>query len=143
MTWLPRAAEGDEEFARVLGLCPELHRRYTEFLALFTQQRPIDPHLLQRCGARVTALLRFTAQPLEGNAADVEHACLRFTDKFVLDPHGVTDDDAAAVSAHLGDAGLIAFVEALALFDGFARFRAILGITDPDPEPPSNGERQG
>jgi hypothetical protein len=32
----------------------------------------------------------------------------------------------------LGDAGTVALVEALALFDGFIRFRLMLGVEAPD-----------
>lgn len=128
MTWLPRTAAAGGEFERVLGLCPELQLRYSEFVGLLTQRRLLEPALLERCRMRVAALLSSDAEPLDATVLGVERACLAFTDKFVLDPHGVTDDDAAAVVAHLGDAGMIAFVQALALFDGFARFRAILDI---------------
>jgi hypothetical protein len=53
---------------------------------------------------------------------------------FVRDPHAITDADAAAVVEHLGEAGLVALAEALALFDGFCRFRLLLGV-----EPESDG----
>jgi hypothetical protein len=33
---------------------------------------------------------------------------------------------------HLGRPGLVALCEALALFDGFCRFRTILGVEPPD-----------
>jgi alkylhydroperoxidase family enzyme len=59
---------------------------------------------------------------------EIERACLRFAEQFVLDAKGITDADAAAVVAALGDAGTVAFVEALAIFDGFSRFCASLEI---------------
>lgn len=128
MTWLPDVAAGRDDFDGVLELCPELQQRYEEFLALFTQRQLIAPHILEICRRRVAQLLRSEAPPFASDVTDIETACLIFTDKFVLDPHGVTDEDAAAVVAHLGEPGMIAFVQALALFDGFARFRAILDI---------------
>jgi hypothetical protein len=48
----------------------------------------------------------------------------------VLDPHGVDDADTAAVAAHLPPPAMVALIEALALFDGFTRFRLILGVED-------------
>jgi alkylhydroperoxidase family enzyme len=128
MTWLPRTAAETAKLDGVLGLCPELHQRYRDFRALLDQHWPSDHALLNACHARVAALLSAEAEPLDDAVSGVERACLMFTDKFVLDPHGVTDDDAAAVVAHLGEAGMIAFVQTLALFDGFARFHAILDI---------------
>jgi alkylhydroperoxidase family enzyme len=47
---------------------------------------------------------------------------------FVQDPHAITDADVEAVLQHLGEDGVVALVEALALFDGFARFRVALEI---------------
>jgi alkylhydroperoxidase family enzyme len=44
----------------------------------------------------------------------------------------VSDEDAAAVREHLSDKVMVAFTEALAVFDGFTRFRIILGIEGDD-----------
>ena len=41
-------------------------------------------------------------------------------------PRAITDADAAAVVAHLGAPGLVAFAEALAIFDGMTRARLML-----------------
>ena len=60
--------------------------------------------------------------------SETETACLTFAELFVRDPHAIRDSDAAAVVGRLGPEATVAFVEALALFDGFARFRAVLGI---------------
>ena len=46
----------------------------------------------------------------------------------MLDAKGITDADAAAVVDALGDAGTVAFVEALAIFDGFGRFCRMLDV---------------
>ena len=55
-------------------------------------------------------------------------ACLALAEQFVIDPHGVTHEMREAVVAHVGDAGLVALAEALAVFDGFTRFRTQLSI---------------
>jgi hypothetical protein len=47
---------------------------------------------------------------------------------FVRDPHAITDEDTRAVADELGDVSMVALVEAIALFDGFSRFRVMLGI---------------
>lgn len=140
MSWI---APDATTFARVFDLVPELHARFREFAELFPGRRPVDPAVLALCRVRVAQLLGVVPEagelPPETVAAledwraapafcDVERACLAFTEKFVRDPHGVTDADAAAVAAHLSPPALVAFAEALALFDGFTRFRAILGV---------------
>jgi alkylhydroperoxidase family enzyme len=152
MTWLldgEKAALHD-----VFGLRPDLYARYREFASLFWSRRSVEPVLLELCRLRVARLLGCapmpaageTGGPSEGRLAALEdwvasdaftereRACLAFTDRFILDPHAITDDDAAAVARHLPAAEMVAFTEALALFDGFTRFCAILGIdTDNGP----------
>jgi alkylhydroperoxidase family enzyme len=58
----------------------------------------------------------------------LERACLRFAEQFVLDAKAMSDEEAQPVVEALGDAGTVAFVEALAIFDGFGRFCRMLGV---------------
>ena len=155
MTWLPETAAGATAFDRVFGLCPELRADVEAFAELLWTRRPVDPVLLELCRLRIAQILGCTAElqrrsaaalaaglteeriaalddwAASGGFSAVECAALRVAEQFVLDPHGVSDADAAAVTAHLSPAGMVAFVQALAIFDGFTRFRAILGIEDP------------
>ena len=152
MTWLPDTAAGATPFARAFGLRPELFAQYQMFAELFWTRRPVDPVVLELCRLRIAQLLgsatELAARRPEARAAGlteariaaldhwrdtpdfsaVERACLAFAEKFTLDPHGVSDADAAAVTAHLSAPEMVAFTEALAVFDGFTRFRLILGI---------------
>jgi len=59
---------------------------------------------------------------------ELERACLGFAEQYAIDPGGIGDDLAKPVVDALGDAGTIAFVEALAIFDGFTRFCAMLDV---------------
>ena len=156
MTWLPARAGGADPFERVFRLRPNLYEAWREFAEVFYEKQLVDPTLLELARLRVAQLHR-AAWPLsqrrpeapldpqrvaalerwwEGDAFDArERACLRFAEQFVLDASGIGDADAAAVRMALGDAGMVAFVEALALFDGFTRFCVILGIAqDAGPE---------
>lgn len=141
MSWL-----GSESFAAVFGLRPELYADYRGFADTVWQDRLVDPRLLDLCRVRVAQILGWATVPTGLDEArvtalahwqrselfsDRERACLRLADGFVLDPHGVSDDDAAAVAAHLSAAGLVALIEALAVFDGFTRMRLILGAEAP------------
>jgi alkylhydroperoxidase family enzyme len=133
-------------FERALARRPELFEAWRRFTNLFWEKRLIDPALLELCRARVGQMLG-GAVPDAGDAmraarealdprkraaleawwnadcySDVERACLRFAEHFVLDPQQITDAEAHAVVAELGDAGMVAFVEALAILDGFSRF---------------------
>jgi alkylhydroperoxidase family enzyme len=156
MTWLNASVPGATEFDRVFGLCPSLYDDFRHFVSLFWSLRPIDPVILELCQLRIAQLLGGDPAPTFGQQStgvsaappdkiaaleqwreaavfsDRERACLAFAEKFVLQPHGVTDEDAAAVTAHLSDKEMIAFTEALAVFDGFTRFRLALGIKGKD-----------
>jgi len=53
--------------------------------------------------------------------SDAERACLAFTEVYAMDTQALTDDQAAAVKLHFGDAGLVLLVEALGILDGMTR----------------------
>jgi alkylhydroperoxidase family enzyme len=154
VSWLPlpAAAAGADPFERVFALRPNLFEAWRDFSALFWTRRLVDPVVLELCRLRVAQLLgaRYpqsvrtpearAAGLSEGRIAalatwwtsdrfgETERACLRFAEQFTLDAHGITDADAAAVVRALGDAGMVAFVEALAIFDGFSRFCCSLDV---------------
>jgi len=158
VSWLPARADGATALDRVFGLRPNLYADVRALLAVFVERRLVDPILLELCRLRVAQLLGCAPElairwrpardagldeakiavlprwPTHPSFTDAERACLTVAERFVLDPHGLTDDEAAAARAHLGDAGLVALLEALALFDGFARFRVLLGV-----EPEADG----
>jgi alkylhydroperoxidase family enzyme len=148
VTWLPAAAGGVTPLDRVFGLCPELYADYCTFLSHCWSRSQIDPIVLELCSLRVAHLVGCEADRVVRNrpALDArklsalsawptsplftacERACLSFAEQFVMDPHRISDAQAAEVSAHLGPAGLVGLTEVLALFEGFARFRLILGV---------------
>jgi alkylhydroperoxidase family enzyme len=159
MTWLPQQAEGATPFERVLGLRPDLLEAFRSFHAQFWEHGLVDPVLLELCRLRVAHVLDCPAELGirhrgtreagldEGKLAQleswkssdafnrVERAVLAYTDGFVLDPHGISNEVVAAVTDALGEAGAVALTEALAIFDGFARFRIALEIDGPDEAP--------
>jgi hypothetical protein len=154
MTWLPETATGATPIERAFGLRPELSTACRDFIALFWEAPLLDPALLELCRIRVGQMIgaevpdlcdamraarAALAPPRIAGLADwwnrdvysaTERACLRFAEQFVLDPQAIGDGDAADVVAALGDAGTVAFVEVLALLDGFSRFTRFLAIGD-------------
>ena len=154
MSWLPlpAAAPRGDPFEQVFALRPNLFAAWRAFTRLFWTRRLVDVCVLELCRLRVAQLLgaRYpqsvrTPEALRAGLREAqvaalaswwtsdafgatERACLRFAEQFVLDAKGITDADAAAVVAALGDAGMVAFVEALAIFDGFSRFCCSLDI---------------
>jgi alkylhydroperoxidase family enzyme len=117
-----------------------------------------DPALLELARLRIAKLLGHTADLLrrtpramdaglsDEKAREVaswptsprftarERACLAFTEQFVIDANGVTDEMVAEVSAHLGAAGCYAFAEAVSVLETYTRACLVLGIDDA-PEP--------
>ena len=126
-TWLP---DVDADFDSVFGLRPDLYAAYREFADVFYTHNLLDPLVLDLCRQRVEALLRGAPRASATDLTDAQRACVTLAEQFVLDPHGVTPQQRTAVTEHFGEAGLVALVEALAVFDGFTRFRSILEITD-------------
>jgi hypothetical protein len=133
-TWLPDVAhtDGESEFDAVFGLRPDLFAAYRDFESMFWTHALLDAEILDACRARCAQLLRAAGAPVEPVAADdptsALAACLTLAEQFVIDPHSVTAEMRDAVVRHVGDAGLVALVEALAVFDGFTRVRTVLGI---------------
>ena len=136
-TWLPAVSvpDGVSEFDAVFALRPDLFDAYRDFESVFWSHELLDAAILDACRARCAQVLRAEGAPPEPVTADEPTsalaACLTLAEQFVIDPHCVTSEMREAVVAHVGDAGLVALVEALAVFDGFTRFRTILGIAPP------------
>jgi alkylhydroperoxidase family enzyme len=134
-TWLPEvaAADGESEFDTVFGLRPDLFDAYRDFESVFWTHGLLDAEILDACRSRCAQVLRADGAAAEPVTADdptsALAACLELAEQFVIDPHRVTTEMRDAVVAHVGDAGLVALVEALAVFDGFTRFCTILGTT--------------
>ena len=137
-TWLPDVtiAAGEPEFDAVFRLRPDLFAAYREFESVFWTHELLDVAILEACRARCAQILSAAGAPSEPVTADdptsAIGACLALADQFVIDPHSVTREMREAVVAHVGDAGLVALVEALAVFDGFTRFRTVLSIAPDD-----------
>jgi len=156
MSWLPDAADGATPLDRVFGLRPNLYEDFRRFYALFWEKRLLDPVLLELCRLRIASLhgcapelavryraardagldeRKIAALPQAASApgfSEAERAAIAFAELFATDPHAISDEDAARVRDALGEPGLVALVEALALFDGFARFRTLLEVEGDD-----------
>jgi alkylhydroperoxidase family enzyme len=152
MSWLPESGPGRDDFERTFELRPDLFAAWREFAGLFWEKRLVDPVLLELCRLRI-AQLHGAAHPLslrtpaaraagldaaksarladwwrQPGFSELERAGLRFAEQFVVDAKGMSDEEARPVLAALGDAGSVAFVEALAIFDGFGRFCRMLDV---------------
>jgi alkylhydroperoxidase family enzyme len=152
VTWLPALGPGPTCFERAFALRPDLHAAWRDFATLFWEGELLPLSVLELCRLRVGQMHgaylpdlcpkmgKSRASLAPGKAASLEawwqsdaysateRAALRFAEQFVLDPKGISDEDAAAVVSAFGDAATVAFVELLAILDGFSRFARILGV---------------
>jgi alkylhydroperoxidase family enzyme len=101
--------------AKLLGHTADLDRR---------TPRAVDAGLSEE---KVRAVASWPTSPL---FTARERACLAFTEQFVIDANGVTDELVADVTAHLGAARCYAFAEAVSVLETFARACLVLGIDD-------------
>ena len=65
--------------------------------------------------------------PSHPGFSDLARAALGVAEMFVIDAHGVTDDQIADLEARIGPPGVVALTTALGLFDGESRLRLTLG----------------
>jgi alkylhydroperoxidase family enzyme len=146
MPWLPGTSDADDPLTAALALRPDLAAEWRAFTTLLWEGERVPRGLLELCRLRLARLhgaelpdlspamraARAARRPEQADAIErwraspafdaTERACLGFAEQFARDPKAIGDDEAAAVVAALGDAGTVAFVEALAILDGFSRF---------------------
>jgi alkylhydroperoxidase family enzyme len=143
---------GAAGLAPVLALRPDLATLYGDLLERLWTDTDLDPVLLELCRLRQATLLGCQAEvgrrtsyaidaglredqvaslaswPTAETFGEVERACLAYTEAFVVDPHGVDDEQAATVRALIGEDGLVALTMALGLYDGVCRLHLALEV---------------
>lgn len=145
MPWISEHNNRDDIIATVPGIAEPFKRLY----ASFWQLPQIPAETLELCRLRLAQLNRSS---LDGNLAEVpisadkrnsvanwvnnslftkgEQASLAFTEVYAMDPQAITDELADDVKTHYGDAGLVALVEALGIFNGLARLSLLWELED-------------
>jgi alkylhydroperoxidase family enzyme len=136
MSWLS-SGNDRESTIRVL---PDIAASFTALYQSLWVQPHLPAEVLELCRLRLAQLHRCAVEwqrndceipPDKRNHLaqwnthslffDAERACLAFTEVYAMDTQALTDELAAAVKAHFGDAGLVMLVEALGIFDGMTR----------------------
>jgi alkylhydroperoxidase family enzyme len=149
-TWVSGLPPGATDWDRFVALCPDELAAVARLVAAAWAES--DPVLLELCRIRMATSLgyasearRRTARALaagltEEKVADLpawptsprfdarERACLAFAEQFVIDANGVTDEQVADLTAHLGADGCYAFVQAVSVLETFMRACLTLGI---------------
>ena len=154
-TWFPAEAtvgDGASGLDRAFGLRPDLYGPFREFYAVFWRDQLVDPVVLELCRLRVAQLLGCASEmdvrygqataggltetmvdalaqwPTSECFDDAQRAALAFAEQFVIDPQGIRGPVRDELRRHFEVPEVVALTEALALFDGFTRFRLVLGV---------------
>ena len=141
MSWLAP----QQSWRHVLDELPVIGERFTPFYESFWQLPQLPAETVELCRLRVAQLHQNTVE-FERSAVTLpavkrdalanwnrddsftaaERACLAFTEVYTMDVSAITDEQAAAVKEHYGDAGLVALVQALGLFYAATRLGMLL-----------------
>ena len=149
VTWLdvPGGTRAD-----VLSLRPELAAEHRALLDTLWSG-VVSPVTLELCRLRMAMLLRcepalaerspaaaaaglteariatLAAWPTDPSFSDEERACLAFAEQYVIDHHGVTDEQVTGLVDLLGADGVVTFTTALAVWECQHRLDKALGVT--------------
>jgi hypothetical protein len=131
MSDMTRSMAGtDAVLVAVLAPKPELLTALTD--VHLAARAAVDADILDVCEARIAALLGMDAIEPSGRPTAAQHACLAFTDQFVIDVSAMTDELVAAVAAELGADGLVNFVNALLVIEQRLRAQLMFGRLVPE-----------
>jgi alkylhydroperoxidase family enzyme len=136
MNWLNSGTDHQSTIA----VLPDLAVAYGALYQSLWTQPHLPAEILELCRSRLAQLHRCTLElqrqecpvqdgkrehlsnwDTDSRFSDAERACLAFTEVYAMDTQAITDELAAAVKLHVGDAGLVMLVEALGILDGRIR----------------------
>lgn len=137
----------------MLALRPELAAEHGRLLdAIWDHGEPV---LLELCRLRMAKLMgaaaaraerspaavaagiteelieRLPGWPEDPRFTDAHRAALAFTEQYVVDHHGITDDHVRDLAAALGNEGVVVLTTALGVWDNQHRLDGALGVVAP------------
>jgi alkylhydroperoxidase family enzyme len=149
VTWLSSAPDAGTPFEAALGLRPELLEGYRTFYGSLWDEKLLPARLLELCRQRIAAIhgcgaeaavrhagAGVSASDREAVAAGQGPATLTALERVALDVvekvpfaiHAIVDEEIEALRQGLGEAGVVAFLVAVTLFDSSCRLRLALGV---------------
>jgi alkylhydroperoxidase family enzyme len=150
-TWVPELAEGATLLDRVANLRPGYGAALRAVETELWAQDAIDPVTLELCRLRIAQLLGCADALAERTPAAVAagldeaavavlprwssdgrfdarlRTCLGYAEQLLVDAQGVTDEQAGAVIAAVGEGGFLVLTYACGLFETTQRARLVLG----------------
>lgn len=134
MSWLPGASDPVDAVRR---LCPTAAARLDELEAALDGPGGLDPDLVELVSGRVRYLLGVRGATFDSHASRTERelAALAFSEQYVMDPSGITDDDAAAWHQVFTEPELTALTFTVAVNDALARVELVLSEVSAEDAP--------
>ena len=86
----------------------------------------LDPILLNLCAVRIEQMVGGVPATGQTPQDEREKVVLAFTEQYVLDAHGVTDELCTELNSHMSPPELAALTTAIATYEALARSRAAL-----------------
>lgn len=143
MTWFSNEEDWQSAIQQQAGLAA----KFTSLVNSFNSLEHIPADVLLLCQQRVQQLHGCTLPPPRSLHAslveklallaswheaqvftEAERACLAFSELYAIDHAAINDEQANAVKAFYGDAGLVALVQALGLYYGMSRMHLLWDI---------------
>ncbi len=157
MSWVDAAPQSRSPLEAYFGHRPELLEQFRGFYGALWDEHMLDPALLEmirlviarihKCDAELA--IRHDSSGLsdakraalaDWRASDLfdasEQACLAYVERMPFEHTAISDDEADAVRAALGEPGYVALSVAASLFDALCRVRLVLDL-DQDPGDPA------
>lgn len=107
---------------------PVLAQHYAAFKA--RAEGALDPALVRLIGQTIAAVHGIAATPINDSALDENtRVCLAYARRIPFEHTAISDAEAAAVVAHLGEPGFVAFSVVAALADAECR-AALVGLSE-------------
>ncbi len=151
MSWLATVNRSPtlDGFEDVLGLSPELLKRYRGFYGAIWDEGVLPARLLELCRLRIARLTGCEAESaiahsesgltiversslargdIPGSVTDLEKRVLDVASKVPFEIHDIGDVEIEALRKGLGEDGLVALMLALPLFDANCRLRLVLEV---------------
>jgi alkylhydroperoxidase family enzyme len=114
----------------VLALQPAAVERARELEALLHDGERLDPGLVNLVRARVDYILAVPGTAFDNNQpiSPRNQVALSFAEQYVMDPSGMTDQQAAALNELFTEPELTALTFCVAVYDALARVRLVLEL---------------
>lgn len=131
MSWLKGFEDANR--AQVLGLRPDVAQRVDELETALRRDGRLDPAIVDLVQVRVGQILGLSGSRLDTTAelSPRQQAAVGFAEQYVLDPSGVTDEQAAQLNELFTEPELTALTFCVAVYDAVGRADLVLGITEP------------